>query len=50
MLSDVEWLSLRPSSVQMAPALLQLLVSGSVMLIAPFPSGLTLTFQFWLLP
>ena len=49
-LSDVEWFSLRPSSVQMAPALFQLVVSGSVMLTPPLPSGSTVTVQFWLLP
>ena len=49
-LSDVEWCSLRPSSVQMAPALLQLVVSGSVMLTPPLPVGSTVTVQFWLLP
>ena len=49
-MSDVEWLSLRPSSVQMAPELLQLVVSGSVMVTAPLSSGSTVTVQYWLLP
>ena len=48
--ADVEWFSLRRSSVQMAPALLQLVVSGSVMLTDPVPLGWTVTVQFWLLP
>ena len=50
MVSDVESLSLRSSSVQMAPALLQLVVSGSVMLTAPLPVGSTVTVKCWLLP
>ena len=36
----VEFDSLRPSSVQMAPVALQSVVAGSVMLIAPLPLGL----------
>ena len=43
--ADVEWLSLRSSSVQMPRLLLQLVVAGSVMLIVSFPSGSTVIVQ-----
>ena len=48
--SDVGWESFRSSSVQIALAALQSVVSGSVMLTDPFPVGFTSTFQPWLLP
>ena len=48
--ADELLLSLRPSSVQIAPWALQFVVSGSVMLTPPLSVGSTVTVQFWLLP
>ena len=49
-ISDVAWESIRSSSVQMALAALQSVVSGSVMVTEPFPVGFTSMVQPWLLP
>ena len=49
-LTDVVWESIRSSSVQIALAALQSVVSGRVMVIASLPVGVTSRFQPWLLP
>ena len=43
--TDVEFDSLRPSSVQTAPVALQSVVAGSVMVIVPLPRGSTVMVQ-----
>ncbi len=43
--AEVKWLIFRPLSVQMLRLLLQLVVSGSVRLMASFPSGSTVIVQ-----
>ena len=48
--TEVEFDSFRPSLVQMAPAAVQSVVAGSVMVIAPLPLGSTVMVQVWLLP
>ena len=47
---DVGTDSFRPSYVQIAPVSSQSVVSGSVMLMEPLPSGWTVMVQPWLLP
>ncbi len=48
--ADGEFDSFRPSGVQIAPAAPQSVVSGSTTATAPYPSGSTVMFQFWLFP
>ena len=48
--AEVEWLSFRPSSVQMPPLASQSVVVGRLMAIWPLPSGWTARVQLWLLP
>ena len=48
--ADSECDSGRPSSVQIAPLAPQSVVSGSVIVTAPWPLGSTVMFHAWLLP
>ena len=49
-MSVVEWLSIPPSSVQIAPSSSQSVVSGSVTVTSLLPFGSTVMVHFWLLP
>ena len=46
----VDFDSIRPSLVQMAPVAVQSVVAGSVTVIAPLLVGFTVMVQVWLLP